>query len=99
MTSATTTDTRIERIRRTVSFINLGAIAAALAGGLALSVAGQHATAVRVYTLASALLLVTPVTGVVAALIEEISRRDWLFATAALGVLVLIAYQLFALVL
>ena len=88
----------IERTRRMVSVGGLWTIVVSLVAGLALSLAGQHATAVTVFTLASALLLTLPVTGVIAVFAEEIARRDWLFAAAAFGLLVLVGYRLIMLI-
>jgi predicted tellurium resistance membrane protein TerC len=97
-TSVTSPDDRIERIRRIISLIGFCAIAVTLAGGLVLSLAGQPAASRQVYTVAAGLLLAMPISGVVAALLEEVIRRDWWFAAAALGVLLLIGYRLLELV-
>ena len=93
-TSATPRDSRIERIRHFGSLVALMIIVAGLVAGLTFSAAGQRQASLTAYTIAGALMLVLPVTGVVAALFTESRRRDWWFAAAALGVLLLIAYQL-----
>jgi hypothetical protein len=87
-------DRAIETTRRIVSHIALWIIIAGLVGGLVLSLAGQPPASVTAYKIAAVVMLVLPVTGVIAVLFEEIKRRDWWFAAAALGVIVLIAYRL-----
>ena len=92
-TSATPPDSRIEGIRRLGSLVAVGIIVAAIVAGLTFSMAGQRQASVTAYTIAVVLMLLMPVTGMIAVLFTEIRRRDWWFAAAALAVLLLIAYR------
>jgi hypothetical protein len=85
---------RIERIRRLVSIVGLTAIAVCLASGLVSSIAGIDWLAARAFIAAAAVLVLMPIGSVIAVFIVEIARRDWWFASAALGVLLLIGYRL-----
>ena len=93
-TSTPHPDSGIERIRRFGSIGALSIIVAGLVAGLTLSLAGQRQASVTAYSIAMALLLMLPVTGVIAVLFTEVRRRDWWFAAAALGVLLLLGYRL-----
>ena len=93
-TSVPPPDSGIERIRRVGSIGVLSIIVAGLVAGLTLSLAGQRRASATAYTIAVALMLVLPVTGVIAVFVTEVRRRDWWFAAAALGVLTLIGYRL-----
>ena len=93
-TSPSPPDSGIERIRRFGSIGALSIIVAGLVAGLTLSLAGQRQASVTAYAVAVALMLVLPVTGVIAAFFTEVRRRDWWFAAASLGVLLLIGYRL-----
>ena len=72
----------------------LGVLAVCLAAGLVLSLTGRPALATSLFTVAAAVLVLMPLSGVVAVLAEEVSRRDWWFAAIAIGVLALIATNL-----
>ena len=83
-----------DRVRRT-AVVGLTVCVAALAAGLTLALAGAGvARALLIAGLSG--LVVLPVANVVSALVEEIHRRDWPFAAAALAVLAILAYNVFA---
>jgi len=60
---------------------------------LVASFAGAGTVGTPLAELACALLLLVPVVNVVSELVDEIGRRDWAFAAAALVVLAAIAYS------
>lgn len=93
-TSPSPPDSGIERTRRFGSIGALSIIVAGLVAGLTLSLAGQRQASATAYSIAMALMLMLPVTGVIAVLFTEVRRRDWWFAAAALGVVLLIGYQM-----
>jgi drug/metabolite transporter (DMT)-like permease len=83
-----------ERVRRTAA-IGLAMCVAALAAGLVLAFAGApSARAVLLAGLGG--LVVLPIANVVAALVEEIDRRDWAFAAVAVAVLAILVYNVLA---
>ena len=98
MTTTPESSGSIERTRRIVSVGGLWTIVVCLVAGLALSLAGQPARAVEVFTVAAALLLTLPIAGVIAVFAEEVRRRDWIFAAAAFGVILLVGYRLIMLI-
>jgi hypothetical protein len=89
----------IERARRAVSQVGLILIVACLVAGLALAMSNRADLASNLFRASVAVLVLMPITGVIAVLAEEIARRDWWFAAIAAGVLVLIVANLRKLVL
>ena len=83
----------VERIRRVLSRAGLVIIVALLGLGLAAEVIGDVDTGVRLLAAAFVMLVTMPVLNVVAVLIEEIERREWLFVGCALVVLALLAWR------
>ncbi len=81
-----------ERRVRSLSLAGLLIAAATLAAGLILSWIGAD-TARAVLLTGITALVIMPVITVVSALAEEIRRRDWAFAAAALAVLAILAYN------
>ena len=84
----------IERWRRRIGRTALLMIAVLFLSGLILWLAGQSTASRWPFLTACALLVLTPVVNVVAALAEEIRRQDWPFAIAAAIVLVALVYSL-----
>ena len=84
----------IERWRRRIGRTGLVIIAVLFLSGLILWFAGQSPASRWPFLTACALLALTPVINVVAALAEEIRRQDWPFAIAAAVVLLALAYSL-----
>ena len=82
----------IERIRRLLSRAGLVVIVLLLVLGLAAEISGDVATGVRLLQAAFVMLVAMPVLNVVAVLIEEIERREWVFVMCAIVVLALIAW-------
>jgi hypothetical protein len=66
---------------------------AALVMAFILFVAGLTVAGTRVLESACALLLAVPILNFVAALLEEVGRREWPFVGAGLLVLALVAYS------
>jgi hypothetical protein len=85
-------NSRVERARYVLSRASLVAAICLLVVGVGLAEAG-HAGSLRVLETACALLLTVPILNAIAALLEEIGRRDWPFVAAALLVLALVAYS------
>ena len=82
-----------ERTRRAISRAALTLATVLLIAGLMVGELGFTRESVIVLGTGCAILLALPVISVVSALIEEMRRRDWPFVTAALLVLVLLAYS------
>ena len=85
-------NSRVERARFLMSRAILVAAIGLLVVGVVLAEAGQPGS-LRVLETACALLLAVPVLNAIAALLEEIGRRDWPFVGAVLLVLALVAYS------
>jgi hypothetical protein len=83
-----------ERVRRT-AVVGLTACVVVFAVGLALAFADVPASR---GLLAAGIVGITvlPVVNVVAGLVEEIRKRDWAFAIAAIAVLAILAYNVLA---
>lgn len=89
--SADTSD--IERARRTIDQVGFVIGVAGLLLGVAVYFLGYRTGAAQVFAAALAVLLAMPIKNVVAALADEVRRRDWWFALLAVGVLVELAYS------
>jgi hypothetical protein len=85
-------DSRVERARCWISRGLLVGASVLLALGVVLSELRQPGS-VRILETACAFLLLVPILNAVAALLEEIGRREWSFVGAALLVLALVAYS------
>lgn len=85
-------NSRVERARYLISRGALVAAICLLVVGVFLAEAGQ-AGSLPVLETACALLLAVPILNAIAALLEEIGRREWPFVAAALLVLGLVAYS------
>ena len=83
----------IETWRAAVARAGFVIIVVLLSAGLALAVAGEGLGATLLVS-AIALLACMPVTNVIALLVEEVRRREWRFAAAAVLVLTLLALGL-----
>ena len=81
-----------ERRVRFLSLAGAGVALTALSVGLVLSWIGSEAARTLLLT-GIAALVIMPVINVLAALAEEIRRRDWAFVAAALAVLAILAYN------
>jgi putative Mn2+ efflux pump MntP len=81
-----------ERRVRFLSLAGIGVTLTALSIGLVLSWMGSDAARTLLMT-GIAALVIMPVITVLTALAEEIRRRDWAFAAAALAVLAILAYN------
>lgn len=88
---------RIESIRIGLARAGLFLVASLLVSGLVLFPLGYVDEATQVLQLATLTLIVLPIMGVVALLAEEASRRDWVFAGAALLVVVMLGLSLYRL--
>ena len=83
---------RFERRVRLLAIAGASVAVSSLSAGLVLSWAGADAS--RVLLLAGlCALVIMPVMNVIIALTEEVRRRDWLFAYAALAVLAILIYN------
>ena len=85
-------NSRVERARLLISRAVLVASIGLLVVGVVLAEA-SHVASLPVLEVACALLLAVPVLNAIAALLEEIGRRDWPFVGAVLLVLALVAYS------
>jgi uncharacterized membrane protein len=79
---------------RTTARLGLTVSVATLTAGLVLAALGA-AAALGVLLVGLAGLVVLPVVNVVEAVAEEVRRRDWAFAGAALAVLAILAYNIY----
>lgn len=86
-------DSLVEEARRSVSRTALAVAMILLATGLVLAEVGLRDGSFIMLRSGSGVLLAIPVLNVVAALLEEVGRRDWPFVAAALVVLALVAYS------
>jgi cytochrome bd-type quinol oxidase subunit 2 len=85
-------DSPVERARSILSRTAVVVASVLLAVGVGMSEMHQPGY-VGVLESACAILLAVPVLNAIAALLEEIGRRDWPFVWAALLVLALVAYS------
>ena len=85
-------NSRVERARYVISRGTLVAVISLLVAGVVLAEA-RHASSLALLETACALLLAVPILNAVAAVLEEIGRRDWPFVGAGLLVLSLVAYS------
>jgi hypothetical protein len=85
---------RVESLRVAVARIGFACTVVLLAVGLGLWLAGYRDASGVSLAAAVGLLVAMPVTGVIALLVEELTRREWVFAGAAALVLLLLAYNL-----
>ena len=85
-------NSRVERARFLMSRAVLVAAICLLAIRILLAEAGQ-ASSLPVLETACAFLLAVPILNAIAALLEEIGRREWPFVGAVLLVLALVAYS------
>jgi hypothetical protein len=85
-------DSPVERARSALSRIAIVVAMVLLIVGVGMSEMRQPGY-VRVLESACAILLAVPVLNAIAALLEEIGRREWPFVGAALLVLALVAYS------
>jgi uncharacterized membrane protein len=85
-------DSQVERARCWIS--RAAVIVATILLVVGVGLAGLHqAGSVGVLETACAILLAVPILNAIAALLEEIGRRDWPFVAAAVLVLSLVAYS------
>lgn len=82
-----------ERLQRRIGRTAFGAIVAGLAMGLLLFLLSQPLRSARVFALTCGLLMVLPIVNVLAVLVDEIRRRDWVFVMVAAAILGLVAYS------
>jgi hypothetical protein len=85
-------NSRVERARCVISRVALVAATCLLTLGVVLAQMGQ-AGYPSVLQTACAILLAVPILNAIAALLEEVGRRDWPFVAAGLLVLGLVAYS------
>ena len=83
----------VERARVAITRGALLLITAVFLLGLIASAAGFPERAPRLFLWGVVLLVAMPVVGIVAALAEEVRRKDWLFAAAAALVLAFIGFS------
>ena len=69
---------------------------AGLFGGAVMYFAGQPVGSRAIFALIFGLLIALPLVNVAAILLEEVRRRDWVFAGIAVVVLTVLAYRIFA---
>jgi hypothetical protein len=87
----------IESIRIAAARLGLLAISALLAVGLVLWAFERLSASTQAIQAATLVLVALPMTGVVALCLEELRRRDWAFAAAALLVIGMLGWSLFRL--
>lgn len=87
----------IEAIRIATARLGLLAISVLLAVGLLLWVFERLDSSTQAIQAATLVLVALPITGVVALCLEEVRRRDWPFAAAALLVIGMLGWSLFRL--
>ena len=87
---------RPERVDTRVQFGRLayGAVVAGLSAGVLLDFARLTRASVLVFAATCGLLLALPVINMLFVIADEVRRRDRVFATLALGVLLVLAYTL-----
>ena len=83
-----------ERRVRRLTIVGVTVSVVALAVGLVLASIGA-ASAVATLLIGLCGLVVLPVLNVVAAFVEEVQRREWVFAGTALAVLGILAYNVY----
>jgi hypothetical protein len=86
-------DSLVERARCRISRFALGIATALLGLGTLLAEAGRPAASLVVLQSGVAILLAIPILNALAALVEEIGRRDWPFVAAGTLVIGLVAYS------
>lgn len=86
-------DSVVERARCLISRFALGLATCLLAVGVVLAEAGRPPESLVVLQSGVAVLLAIPVLNAIAALLEEIGRRDWPFVAAGIIVIGLVAYS------
>lgn len=86
-------DSVVERARRLISRFALGLAMCLLAAGLIVFETGRTELSLAILKSGAALLLAIPVLNAIAAVLEEIGRRDWPFVAAGLLVIGLVAYS------
>ncbi len=86
-------DSPVERARSNVSRAALGVASVLLGVGVILGEAGSSTTSLATLEFGIGILLVIPILNAIAALLEEIGRRDWPFVAAGLLVMSLVAYS------
>ena len=84
----------IDSARQLASRAGLFLIAALFIAGLGLWAAGAAGYSTRVLLAACGLLVAMPIVALLAALAEEVRRRDWPFVCAAGVVVLLVAYSI-----
>lgn len=87
----------IEWARISVARAGLFVVTALLAAGLLLWPLGYLEASTETLQLATIVLVVMPITGVLALLFEEIRRRDWVFVGAAVLVIAMLGVSLYRL--
>jgi hypothetical protein len=86
-------DSAVERARCLISRFALGIATGLFAPGIVLAEAGRPAASLVVLQSGAAILLAIPILNAIAALLEEIGRRDWPFVAAGALVIGLVAYS------
>jgi uncharacterized membrane protein len=83
----------VERARRWISRGGVAAIVACLAIGLAFFETGATARSLTLFRTAFWLLVAMPIVSLIAVLIDEMRRRDWMFVAATLAVIAIVAWS------
>ena len=82
----------VERARHHISLWALGLATCLFTVGIVLAEIGRPAASRLVLESGVAILLAIPILNAIAALLEEVGRRDWPFVAAGILVLGLVAY-------
>jgi hypothetical protein len=86
-------DSVVERARHLISRSALGVATCLLAAGIVLAEVGRPTESLVILQSGVVILLAIPVLNAIAALLEEIGRRDWPFVAAGCLVIGLVAYS------
>ncbi|HYN09212.1 MAG TPA: hypothetical protein VES67_17655 [Vicinamibacterales bacterium] len=86
-------DSVVERARCLFSRVALGVAICLLAAGVVLAEVGRPTESLVVLESGAVILLAIPILNAIAALLEEIGRRDWPFVAAGALVIGLVAYS------
>ena len=90
--SASHEGTEIDRVRRAIGRAGFVFAFTGLSFATAMFMLHFEELSSQLFVATFAILLVLPAINVLAVLIEEIRRRDWLFVALALGVVSLLSY-------
>ncbi len=83
----------LERSNRAIGRAGLGVAVAALVAGTGAALVGVRPASVVMLQIAFGVLIVMPLSNVVAVLTGEVRRRDWGFVLLAVGVAVVLGFN------